>query len=100
MSVLYIANTSETDSFKRCLQRLTNDDALLLIESAVTVVNAGHLVGILISEYTDDKNIYVLEPDLLARGIQLSNQPSPIQLIDYDGFVRLSVEHHLSCYLK
>ena len=100
MSVLYIVNTSVTENLKRGLQRLTSDDALLLIENAVMLVNSGHLAETILSESIAEKNIYVLEPDLLARGIQRSDQLRTIQCIDYDGFVRLAVAHDLSCYLK
>jgi sulfur relay protein TusB/DsrH len=100
LSVLYIINTSATENLKRSLQRLTSNDALLLIESAVMIVNSGHLAETILSESIAEKNIYVLESDLLARGIQLSDQLRTIQRVAYDGVVRLAVAHHLSCYLK
>ncbi len=100
MSILYILNTSQVDSLKHCLQRQTRHDALLLIENAVVAVNSGHIAETILSEYINDKNIYALEPDLLARGIQLSEKLGSIQLIDYDGFVTLAVQHQLSCYWK
>ncbi len=100
MSVLYLINNPAPDTLKRCLQRLTTDDALLLLESAVTVVNSGHLLESKLTEYASEYKIYALKPDLLARGIQLPDQLDRIKCIDYDGFVTLAVEHTVSCYWK
>ena len=37
--------------------------------------------------------IYVLEPDLLARGVSISNVIAGIEIVDYEGFVTLTVEN-------
>jgi sulfur relay protein TusB/DsrH len=100
LSVLYILNTSAIDTLTRCLQRLTTDDALLLIESAVVIVNTGHLAEPMLANNAADNKIHVLEPDILARGIQLSKQLATIQCIDYNQFVSLVVEFNVTFYWK
>jgi sulfur relay protein TusB/DsrH len=79
---------------------LTNDDALLLIESAVVVVNSGHLGETVLVNHLANNNIYVLQADLSAHGIQRSKRLTSIQQIDYDGFVTLTIEHNVTCYWK
>ncbi len=100
MSILYLVNTSQADHLLRCLQRMADDDALLLIENAVIVLNRGHTAESMLVNHSADKNIYALQADLEARGIILSTQLESIQTIDYNGFVNLAVQHNLSCYCK
>ena len=100
MSILYITNSPATDNLERCLQRMADDDALLLIENAVTALNTGHQAEVLLANSMAKKNIYALIPDTQARGIQLSQQLCSIALIDYEKFVELATQHELSCYWK
>lgn len=84
----------------RCLSRMTKQDALLLIENAVIVLNPGHCAEKLLIDAVADKMIHALEPDLNARGIKISMQLDSIQPVDYNGFVELVEQHTLSCYWK
>ncbi len=100
MSVLYICNSSITQDLHRSLQRMTVDDALLLIENAVVALNSGHYAEPMLIDSGSEKTIFALKPDLKARGIQLSKQLSSIQQIDYSGFVKLAVDYDVTCYWK
>lgn len=67
-----------------------SEHALLLLRDAVYIL--------LRSLPTELKNmkVYVLEEDLVARGIPKTNIKSDIELIDYPRFVDLIVEYKTS----
>ncbi|NOH73062.1 sulfurtransferase complex subunit TusB [Vibrio pectenicida] len=66
-------------------------DILLLIQDAVYAVNPLHRTYPLLKKF----NILVLKSDLEARGILNRVSPS-INVVDYEGFVDLTVEHATS----
>lgn len=100
MSVLYICNSSSIDTITRCLQRMSSDDALLLIENAVIVLNSEHQGEALLEEASLLQSLFALQPDLTARAIHPSPKLAEIRCIDYDGFVQLTIEYHVTCYWK
>lgn len=85
MSTLHIVNQSpwSSDSWDRCLSVLSEGDALILIEDAVYAVSRDDLPA----------NCFVLEPDLLARGLTAKGTAT---CVGYSGFVELTCQHHRS----
>jgi len=78
MKSLYILNNPNL--YQQCKKAMTDSDSLLLIEDAV-VLSLENTV----------KNHYVLEEDLIARGLLLSCHNS-WTLVDYTQFVDLTVK--------
>ena len=92
--ILHTINKSpyENISFESCLAHCKPGSSVLLIEDGV-------YAGLKNAKYSDavttamkDINIYVLEPDLNARGVQ-EQLLEGVKKVDYAGFVDLSVEH-------
>ena len=77
-------------SFAQCRSLLAEGDAILLIQDAVVAITDTN------RWFTDFENagvkIYLLEPDLAARGFGVDTN-GEIHLVDYKGFVSLTVEH-------
>jgi len=79
---LHILNSPS--SLSRCQSSLSNTDSLILIEDAV-VLSASLLNGV-----GESNAVYVLNDDLLRRGIKPS---SHIKSVDYAQFVDLCAAH-------
>lgn len=95
MSMLHIINKSpfEKASFKSCLDHARVGDSILMIEDAT-------VGAIQNTSFTDeltaaliDKSVYVLEPDLKARGLDENRLIEGIITVDYAGFVDLTVNN-------
>ena len=50
-------------------------------------------MAFMLSDAADKLRFYVLGPDLTARGLSEKDIMKGIEVIDYDGFVDLVVEH-------
>jgi tRNA 2-thiouridine synthesizing protein B len=93
--MLHTVNKSpfEKNSLETCLRLIDDNSAILLIEDGVY----GALKNTSISETVIDAQkitkIYVLGPDLKARGLDKSSLISNIEIIDYKEFVKLTVEN-------
>ena len=98
MSVLHIVNKSPYDrsSLDTCLRLARPDSAILLIEDGIyaTLKNAAASERVL--QALENHQIYALEPDLQARGINPDNMIDGISLVDYDGFVKLTTDYDKS----
>lgn len=80
----------QSQSLVQCLQYISPNDEILLLEDAV-------IAGLRENIYFDliknaDVKIYLLEADVIARGLQNKCDES-LKLIDYKGFVSLTVKH-------
>jgi len=95
MSMLHIVNKSpfEKVTFKSCLDHAKAGDSILMIEDAAV----GSIKDSSFSENLEnalkDKKVYVLGGDLSARGIEQSRIIDGIEVVDYSGFVDLTVEN-------
>lgn len=73
-------------------------DALLLVEDAVYAAIPNHKSHTLVLEST--LPVYLLQPDLSARGLPHLTLDNPLdgryKLIDFSGFVSLTVAHATS----
>ena len=95
MSVLHIVNKSpfERNSLDTCLRLALANSSILLIEDGIYAAQAGTACAERVLQALGKHRIYVLEPDLRARGIGAERTIDGIELVDYDGFVRLTTEH-------
>ncbi len=95
MSVLHIVNKSPFDrnSLDTCIRLARDGSAILLIEdgvyaSASKAASAGQL-----QQAMKTLPVFALEPDMQARGLGPDSVIDGIELVDYDGFVKLATEY-------
>ncbi len=95
MSVLHIVNKSpyERNSLDACLRLSRDGSAILLIEDGIYAAQKNSAAAARLSEATGDRKLYVLQPDLDARGISADQILDSISTVDYDGFVKLTTEY-------
>jgi len=95
MSILHTINKSpfERNALDSCLKFAQPGAALLLIEDGVYAALTGSLVADQVKSALDKVKIYVLGPDLKARGFSESRLIGGISVVDYAGFVDLAAEH-------
>jgi len=95
MSTLHTVNKSPFDrpSLQSCLRLSAKGNAILLYEDGIFGAIKGSEVSSLVETALSDKAIYVLGPDLKARGIDEGKLIAGIKIVDYKGFVDLTVEN-------
>ncbi|WP_020397042.1 sulfurtransferase complex subunit TusB [Thiolinea disciformis] len=95
MAMLHIVNKSpfERNTLKSCLGHALAGDSVLLIEDAVIGAVSGSSVVAELQQAINGNSIsiYALGPDLTARGVKLERVLEGIQVVDYAGFVDLTV---------
>ena len=93
--MLHTVNKSpfEKNSIHTCLRLAQKRSDILLIEDAVYAALQGTEIESVIQQAVSEHSLYVLEPDLMARGLQRDDLIDGIQTVGYDGFVELSVEN-------
>ena len=92
--MLHIVNKSHTErnALASCLRLARPGQALLLTEDAVYAATQAGAVASGISTATALLKVYVLQPDVEARGMA-GKLVEGVTAIDYAGFVDLVVEH-------
>jgi tRNA 2-thiouridine synthesizing protein B len=95
MSTLHTVNKSpfEKSSVHSCLNHAQSGSAVLLYEDGVYAALRGAATEDQVKAAVKNVNVYVLGPDLKARGIPEDRVLEGIQVVDYGGFVDLSTEH-------
>jgi len=95
MTTLHTVNKSpfERNSLTSCLRFATEGCALLLIEDGVVGAMQGTRLAPRLAEAMGKITIYVLGPDIQARGLRENQVIEGIRIVDYDGFVDLTTEH-------
>lgn len=95
--MLHIVNKSPSDrnSVETCLGHVKPGSAVLFIEDAVYAATRGTVAEAKVKAAMPDVAVYVLEPDLNARGMQ-GRVLDGVKLVDYGGFVDLVAEHGAS----
>ena len=95
MSTLNIVNKSpfEKRSLDQCLARISDGDGLLLIEDAVVAAVSGTIMENELVTCGKGNPLYVLQPDLEARGFDSGKLVAGCKTVDYKGFVALVTEH-------
>jgi tRNA 2-thiouridine synthesizing protein B len=96
MSALHTVNKSpfERNSLESCLRLAAKGSAVLLFEDGVIGAMKNTKHSDTVANAMSDISFYVLGPDIKARGLSDSNVIDGIKVIDYDGFVDLTTEHH------
>ena len=92
--MLHIVNKSplERNTLDSCLRVARPGNALLLIEDAIYAAVKGNAVADKLRRAAQTLKIYVLAPDLEARGMK-DSAVDGVTLVDYGGFVDLVAEH-------
>ena len=95
MSTLHTINKSpfERSAFASCLRHLQPGDAVLAIEDGVVGLRKASSFAASLAEAAKDHALYVLGPDLAARGLSADDLVDGVTVVDYGGFVDLAVEH-------
>ncbi len=95
MAMLHIVNKSpfEKVAFKSCLNHAKAGDSILMIEDATVGAIEGSSFSTKLKLALADKSVYVLGADLTARGFTEDRMIDGIKVVDYAGFVRLTVEN-------
>jgi tRNA 2-thiouridine synthesizing protein B len=95
MSILHTVNKSpfERNSLESCLKFAGDGSALLLFEDAVYAALKGTAVEPHVSDALGRLKVYVLGPDLQARGFSAERIIEGISVVDYAGFVDLAAEN-------
>jgi tRNA 2-thiouridine synthesizing protein B len=95
--MLHIVNKSpaQAPSLASCLRAARDGHALLLIEDGVYAATAALAAGCGLEQAARRLEIYVLQPDLEARGMagRCIEAATPV---GYDGFVALAARHSSS----
>ena len=93
--MLHIVNKSpfENNTLSNCLRFARPGAAVLLIEDAVYAGTRDTVTERELKEAMSNINVYALQPDLEARGVQ-DKMIDGIKLVDYAGFVDLVAEHN------
>ena len=93
--MLHTVNKSpfEKNSLETCLRLIEDNSSLLLIEDAVYGALKNTNIEEKITQAQSNIKLYVLGPDLKARGLDKNSLITNIEIIDYKGFVKLVAEN-------
>ncbi|MCW5700884.1 MAG: sulfurtransferase complex subunit TusB [Rhodospirillales bacterium] len=91
--MLHLVNKSpfERTNLQACLQRAAPKSAILLLEDAVYGSLKGTVLSDLVGEAVNTFDVFVLEPDLVVRGLDAEQILQGVKPIGYDEFVDLTV---------
>ncbi len=94
-TMLHLINKSPTDrnSLESCLRLAKPGNSVLLLEDGVYAAVKGTSVEPRIKTALDSVKVYVLGPDLNARGFSDERVIEGISVVDYAGFVDLAAEN-------
>jgi len=70
--------------------------AILLIEDGVYALQGNSAAATRLQQAMENHPVYALQPDLQARGISEENMLDGVEMVDYDGFVKLTTEYEKS----
>ena len=93
--MLHTVNKSpfERTTLDSCLRFAQEGSSILLIEDGVYAAMRGTAAEDKMTAAGNRHKIYVLGPDLKARGLAEENVIEGIEMVDYGGFVDLTVSH-------
>ena len=95
MPTLHTVNKSpfERNALDTCLRLAKQGSGILLLEDGVYGALKGTAAAEKMAKATGKHKVYVLGPDLAARGMQTDQLLDGVQVVDYAGFVDLAAEH-------
>ena len=93
--LLHTVNKSpfEKNALESCLNLSKAGSGVLLFEDGVYAAMKGTVWEDKVTAALSDKKVYVLTPDLSARGMNTDNVIDGIEMVDYAGFVDLVAEY-------
>lgn len=93
--MLHIVNKSpfERNSLESCLKHASKGSAILFIEDGIYAALKGTQASASVQAAMANCAIYVLQPDVDARGMQ-SRVLDGVTPVDYAGFVDLTASHN------
>ncbi len=93
--MLHTVNKSpyEKNSLKTCLGLSLAGSDILLIEDGVYGAIDGGDASTLVAEALSTRRVYVLGPDLAARGVDPARLVKGVEVVDYAGFVELAARN-------
>lgn len=80
------------DEAFRCLSRLSDDDRVLFLGNGVACVIKHSPAAGTIQAASENIRLFVLKPDLLARGLATDSLLPGIEPVDYSVFVELAAQ--------
>ncbi|MBW7850195.1 MAG: sulfurtransferase complex subunit TusB [Rhodospirillales bacterium] len=83
----------ERNAFDSCLKHAVKGSAILLYEDGVYAAVKGCTAAARLADAVADHPVFVLGPDLKARGMDPANVVDGVRVVDYGDFVDLVVEH-------
>ena len=92
--MLHTVNKSpfEKNSLESCLRLAKAGSSVLMIEDGIYGAMKGTRLESTVSGATAELKVYVLSEDLEARGMNPNNIIDNVKVVDYAGFVDLTVE--------
>lgn len=95
MATLHLVNKSpfERNALDSCLRLAKKGSSVLLFEDAVIGAIQNTKFSEKISQAMTDYSFFVLRPDIKARGLGADRVINGINIVDYDGFVDLTIGH-------
>ncbi|MEY6430998.1 sulfurtransferase complex subunit TusB [Thioalkalicoccus limnaeus] len=95
MAILHTVNKSpfERNALDSCLKFASDGAAVLLIEDGVYAALRDTAVTERVASALERVSLFVLGPDLKARGFAEERLIAGVKVVDYDGFVDLAAEH-------
>ncbi len=95
MAMLHTVNKSpfERNALDSCLRTAKKGGSILLIEDGIYGAMKGTTAEQTVTQAMNNFSLYVLGPDLKARGIDEAQVIDGIKVVDYSSFVDLAAEH-------
>ena len=95
MAILHTINKSPFDknSLETCVRLASKGSSVLFIEDGIYCAMKGSTKSGIVEGVKGDLSFYVLGPDLKARGIGEDKLIDGVKVVDYSGFVKLTVEN-------
>jgi tRNA 2-thiouridine synthesizing protein B len=92
--ILHTVNKSpfERNALESCLAHAQAGSAVLMLEDGVYGAIKGTRIAATVAQTAQTVKLYVLGPDLAARGLAEDKLIAGISVVDYGGFVDLTVE--------
>lgn len=95
MSTLHTVNKSpfERSNLQACLGHAQTGDSILLIEDAVFAAVTGNAFAPKLADIAGSVKVFVLGPDLKARGMDPASVIGGVSVVGYDVFVDLAADN-------
>jgi len=99
--MLHTVNKSpfQTNSLETCLRFARASHCVLLFEDGIYGALKGTRLESLITESLKSYSIYVLVPDVEARGMRTGDVIDGVKPVDYAGFVDLAADNTVQAWL-